>query len=91
MAKKACQAIGLIGGLGPGATIHYYERLTREFEARGVTPRFLISHADLKFVLERVGAGALDVRGQPLAVRERDHPVLVALPDGDRRRVAGRR
>jgi aspartate racemase len=60
MAEKASQAIGLIGGLGPGATIHYYERLTREFVARGVTPRLLISHADMKFVLERVGAGALD-------------------------------
>ncbi len=60
VAENAFQAIGLIGGLGPGATIHYYERLTREFVARGVTPRFLISHADLKFVLERVGAGALD-------------------------------
>ena len=60
VAEKTCQAIGLIGGLGPGATIHYYERLTREFVARGVTPRLLISHADMKFVLERVGAGALD-------------------------------
>lgn len=60
MTENACQAIGLIGGLGPGATIHYYERLTREFVARGVTPRLLISHADVKFVLERVGAGALD-------------------------------
>src|SRR5882724_3761286 len=60
VAEKSCQAIGLIGGLGPGATIHYYERLTREFVARGVTPRLLISHADMKFVLERVGAGALD-------------------------------
>jgi aspartate racemase len=60
MAENACQAIGLIGGLGPGATIHYYERLTREFVVRGVTPRLLISHADMKFVLERVGAGALD-------------------------------
>ena len=60
MAEKPCQAIGLIGGLGPGATIHYYERLTREFVAWGVTPRLLISHADMKFVLERVGAGALD-------------------------------
>jgi aspartate racemase len=60
VAEKSCQAIGLIGGLGPGATIHYYERLTREFVARGVTPRLLISHADMKLVLARVGAGALD-------------------------------
>ena len=32
---------------------------------------------------EQVSARARDVRGQPLAVRERDHPVLVSLPDGD--------
>ena len=32
---------------------------------------------------EQVSARARDVRGQPLAVRQRDHPVLVALPDGD--------
>jgi aspartate racemase len=60
MAEKTCRAVGLIGGLGPGATIHYYEHLTREFVARSVTPRLFISHADMKFVLERVGAGALD-------------------------------
>lgn len=60
MAGKSSQAIGLIGGLGPGATIHYYERLTKDFVARGVMPRLLISHADMKLVLERVGAGALD-------------------------------
>ncbi len=32
---------------------------------------------------EQVSARARDVRGQPLAVRGRDHPVLVSLPDGD--------
>ena len=29
----------------------------------------------------QVDAGAGDVRAEPLAVRERDHVVLVALPD----------
>jgi aspartate racemase len=60
MTEIARQAFGLIGGLGPGATIHYYERLTKEFVARGVTPRLLISHADMKLVLKHVGAGARD-------------------------------
>src|ERR1035438_9891201 len=38
---------------------------------------------------EQVGAGTGNVGGQPLAVRERDHLVLVALPDGDRRGRGG--
>src|SRR6185437_10581296 len=36
----------------------------------------------------QVNAGAWRVRGEPLTVGERDHVVLVALPDG--RAVAGR-
>lgn len=60
-------AIGLVGGLGPGATVHYYERLTKEFAKLSTTPRLLISHAELKFVLDRVGAGALDELAEYLA------------------------
>jgi hypothetical protein len=39
---------------------------------------------DLAFVKDWASPAG-DVRGQPLAVRERDHLALVALPDGDRR------
>jgi aspartate racemase len=53
-------AIGLVGGLGPGATIHYYERLTAAFIERGATPRFMISHADFRYVLARITETALD-------------------------------
>ena len=60
MEDDTCHTIGLVGGLGPGATIHYYERLTREFAKRGLPLRLLISHADLGFVLGRIEAGALD-------------------------------
>src|SRR6266568_2205232 len=38
-----------------------------------------------------LSAGRLDGAGQPLPVREQDHPVLVALPDGDRCRISGHR
>ena len=39
-------------------------------------------HRQVTVTWHQVDAGVPDVRGQPLAVRERDHPVLVALPDG---------
>ena len=48
-------------------------------------------HRQVTVTRHQVSAGAGDVRGQPLAVRERDHPVLVTLPDGHRRRPGGRR
>lgn len=60
MEGESGQTIGLIGGLGPGATIHYYERLTKAFAERGVPLRLSISHADLSYVLGRAQARALD-------------------------------
>lgn len=56
----AAHCLGLIGGLGPGATAHYYQALLRAHDVRGVAPDLLIAHADLGFVLEQVRAGALD-------------------------------
>jgi aspartate racemase len=43
MTKK----IGLVGGLGVGAAIYYYEKLSAAFVDRGVQPGLLLSHADL--------------------------------------------
>lgn len=57
---KPLFAIGLVGGLGPGATVHYYEKLAAAFMERGATPRFFISHADFKYVLARITETALD-------------------------------
>jgi aspartate racemase len=62
MKGESGRTIGLIGGLGPRATIHYYERLTKAFAERGVLLRLSISHADLSHVLGRVQAGALAQR-----------------------------
>jgi hypothetical protein len=45
--QSRIRTVGLVGGLGPGATIHYYERLTKEFAKRGTALRLLISHADM--------------------------------------------
>ncbi|MBV8553477.1 MAG: aspartate/glutamate racemase family protein [Acidobacteriaceae bacterium] len=49
--------LGLIGGLGVGATIHYYRELVKAHDARGSTPQLLIAHADMLRVLEHVRTG----------------------------------
>ena len=48
-------------------------------------------HRQVPVTWHQVSAGAADVGGQPPAVRERDHPVLVALPDRHRCRLGGHR
>lgn len=53
------RCIGLVGGLGVGATVTYYQALTRALAARGVTPRLLMSHADSDRVLGAVRDGDL--------------------------------
>jgi aspartate racemase len=47
----------LIGGLGVGATVYYYQELVRAHLALGITPNLLILHADVKRVLEYAAAG----------------------------------
>jgi aspartate racemase len=44
---------GLVGGLGVGATVHFYQQLVAMHERQGRTPRLLIAHADVGHVLER--------------------------------------
>ncbi|HCK84410.1 MAG TPA: hypothetical protein DHW63_07815 [Hyphomonadaceae bacterium] len=52
--------IGLVGGLGVGATVHYYEKLSAAFVERGIQPGLLISHADLGKAYTLVQEGAMD-------------------------------
>lgn len=52
--------IGLVGGLGVGATMHYYEKLAAAFVARGAQPGLLISHADIGRAFALVQQGAMD-------------------------------
>jgi aspartate racemase len=44
---KDSRCLGLIGGLGPFATSHYYLGLVRNIEAAGRIPRLLVAHADV--------------------------------------------
>ncbi|MGA2888798.1 MAG: amino acid racemase [Terracidiphilus sp.] len=51
------RCLGLIGGLGVGATIHYYRELVKLHEERRCVPDLLIAHADVNRVLREASAG----------------------------------
>ncbi len=59
--------IGIVGGLGVGATVHYYEKITAACKARGVVPDLLIAHADVDHGQGLVRAGKLDELADYLA------------------------
>jgi aspartate racemase len=50
------RCLGLLGGLGVGATIHYYEKLAKAHEAQGRTLDIVIVHAETSRVFEHVQA-----------------------------------
>jgi aspartate racemase len=56
--KDRC--LGLVGGLGVGATIHYYRTLARAYEERGRNLEIVIAHAETSRVFEYVQAGDRD-------------------------------
>jgi aspartate racemase len=58
MKKRRC--LGLIGGLGVGATVYYYRRLAKAHEERGRTLDMVITHAEVPRVFEYAGAGDRD-------------------------------
>lgn len=49
--------IGLIGGLGVGATVHYYQELAKAHAARGRVLNLAMVHADMNHGLHFVQAG----------------------------------
>ena len=51
---------GLIGGLGVGATVNYYEAITAACAARGMVPRITIAHANAPTALAHVTAGRIN-------------------------------
>jgi aspartate racemase len=53
-------SVGIVGGLGVGATVHYYEQITAQCKARGVVPDLAIVHADVDHGQALVRAGQLD-------------------------------
>ena len=54
--------VGIVGGLGVGATVHYYEKIAAACTARGVIPDLVFVHADANkghdhtFFIEHNGA-----------------------------------
>lgn len=58
MEKVRC--LGLVGGLGVGATIHYYQKLARAHEDQGRTMDVVIAHAEVSRVFEYVQQGDRD-------------------------------
>src|ERR1700674_370533 len=54
------RCLGLVGGLGVGATIHYYEELAKAHEAQGRTLDIVIVHAETSRVFEYVRADDRD-------------------------------
>ena len=47
---------GLLGGLGVGATVHYYQALVKAHAARGWVPNLVMVHADMQRVLGHAAA-----------------------------------
>jgi aspartate racemase len=58
MNKGRC--LGLIGGLGVGATVYYYQGLAKAHEERGRNLDIVITHAETSRVFEYVQAGDRD-------------------------------
>ncbi|HWZ75387.1 MAG TPA: aspartate/glutamate racemase family protein [Candidatus Sulfotelmatobacter sp.] len=53
---KNSRCVGLIGGLGVGATVHYYEHLARGCEKLGIALDIVITHAQIPRVFAYVEA-----------------------------------
>lgn len=58
MERDRC--LGLVGGLGVGATIYYYQTLAKAYEAQGRTLQIVIAHAETSRVFQHVQAGDRD-------------------------------
>jgi aspartate racemase len=58
--------IGLIGGLGPAATVLYYQALVAEAGRRGEVLRLLVNHAEVGKVLDLAARDARDELGDYL-------------------------
>jgi aspartate racemase len=54
------RVLGLVGGLGPGATVYYYNGLLAAHKAQGRVARMLIAHADVDHGRPLAEAGKLD-------------------------------
>jgi aspartate racemase len=59
LSKAGSPCLGLIGGLGVGATVHYYRALAKAHEQRQLPLRLLMVHADMPKVLGHAQANQL--------------------------------
>ena len=59
--------VGIVGGLGVGATVHYYEQIAALCKARGTSPDLVIVHADVDRGQGFVREGKLDALADYLA------------------------
>jgi aspartate racemase len=64
---RATPCLGLIGGLGVGATVHYYQELVKAHAVLGWTPQLLIIHADVNRVLTHARDGEIAELAEYLA------------------------
>ncbi len=87
------RCLGLVGGLGPGATITYYRALTAAHAAQNRVARMLIAHADLNRVLALAGANDLDNLAQYLArvIRDSGRAARRSPQSSRSRRISARR
>jgi uncharacterized protein len=65
--KTLGKNLGLIGGLGVGATVLYYEGITAGCATRGVIPQMNMAHANAPTALAFVQAGQIDAFAAYLA------------------------
>jgi aspartate racemase len=59
-ASTISEHFGLVGGLGVGATVIYYQAITAACAERGVVPRLTIAHAHAPTALALVQAGRIE-------------------------------
>jgi aspartate racemase len=76
--------VGIVGGLGVGATVHYYENIARACKDREIVPDLVIVHADVDHGQSLVRSGKLKALARYLASfidrLARAGAVAVALP-----------
>ena len=80
--------VGIVGGLGVGATVHYYEKIAAACKARGVVPDLVIVHADVDRGQGLVRDGKLDAAGRLSRRLHRAHGARRRQGGGDPRRHA---
>lgn len=67
MAETPVQTFGLVAGLGMGGGIFYYKSLVEAHLDRGLSPRLLMVHADVRRVLSLAAAREREQMSQYLA------------------------